>query len=149
MSSKILRLSSALAALTFAVACGGGGGSTGPSNSTAGGGGTSSGGGGYGDPGTGGTAVCAATTFCARAAVFDPTTLTVATGTAVTWENSSGVLHHIVFDTPAAAQGVGTGSAGDIGDIASGSEQRSFSTAGTYNFHCTIHPGMAGSLKVQ
>jgi plastocyanin len=59
------------------------------------------------------------------------------------------VLHHVVFTTPASAKAVGAGQSGDIGDFASGSVQRSFSVAGKYDFHCTIHAGMTGSLTVQ
>jgi len=148
MFRKFVRIGSAIAGLAIVVSCGGSG-STGPSNSTNGTG-TGNGTGGYGDPG-GGTNnnVCAAGTFCMRDATFDPTSLTVAVGAAVTWENSSGVLHHVVFTSPASANAVGAGKSGDIGDIASGSVQRSFGAAGKYDFHCTIHAGMTGSLTVQ
>lgn len=148
MFRNFLRIGSIGATLLIAASCGGSG-STGPSNS-ANGTGTGTGTGGYGDPGGGTTDnVCAAGTFCMRSATFDPTTLTVAVGAAVTWENSSGVLHHVVFTTPASAKGVGNGASGDIGDIASGSTQRTFSVSGKYDFHCTIHAGMNGSLTVQ
>jgi len=145
MLKNIVRVGSVMAALVIAAGCGGG--STGPNNSTNGTGtGTGTG---YGDPGGPTDNACSAGTFCMRGAAFDPTTLTVAVNATVTWENGSGVLHHVVFTTPSSAKAVGAGAAGDIGDISSGSTQRKFDTAGKYDFHCTIHAGMNGSLTVQ
>lgn len=80
---------------------------------------------------------------------FRPTSATVATGATVVWVNDSGVEHNVVFDNPGAAQAVGSGNSGNIGSISSGSQSRMFSTPGTYNFHCTIHAGMNGSVTVQ
>ena len=145
MLKNFVRAGSVIAALAIVAGCGGG--STGPSNNGTGTG-TGTGGGGYGDPGTGND-VCPAGTFCLRASSFDPTTLTVNANAAVPFQNNSGVMHHVVFDTPASAKAVGTGNAGDIGDISSGSVSRTWSLAGKYNFHCTIHAGMAGSVTVQ
>lgn len=85
---------------------------------------------------------CPDNTFCMRAATFQPTTLTVAKGTNVTFQNNSGVDHNIVFDNT-------TSGAADIGPISSGSPVRTFNTAGTFGFHCTIHAGMIGSITVQ
>ena len=131
--------------LSLAIAAGCGGGSTGPSNN---GTGTGTGtGGGYGDPGP--TSACPSNTFCMRDATFEPTTLTVAANAAVAFQNTSGVTHHVVFDAPASAKAVGTGNSGDIGDISSGTVQRTWTAAGTYKFHCTIHAGMAGTVTVQ
>ena len=105
--------------------------------------------GGYNAGNGGGDAVCSANTFCLRASTFDPTSLTVAVGTTVTWDNNSGVTHNVVFTNPTAAKSVGTGPSGDIGQTSSGTQARSFATAGTYAFHCTIHAGMNGSVTVQ
>jgi len=147
MLKNIVRIGSIGAALIIAASCGSGG-STGPSNSTNGTGtGTGNGGGGYGDPGP--TSSCPSNTFCMRDATFDPTSLSVTVNTAVAFQNTSGVTHHVVFDAPASAKAVGTGNSGDIGDISSGTVQRTWSVAGTYNFHCTIHAGMAGAVTVQ
>ena len=77
-----------------------------------------------------------------RASTFQPTTLTVAKGTSVTFQNSSGIDHNVVFDNA-------TSGAADIGLISSGSVVRTFNTAGTFAFHCTIHAGMTGSITVQ
>jgi plastocyanin len=92
--------------------------------------------------------------FFTSAATTQPVSLMVGTNTAVTWTNDSGgTPHNVTFDTPAAALAVGNGSAGDIPDHSSGSNQRQFATAGTYPFHCTIHgtanSGMRGTVVVQ
>ena len=73
---------------------------------------------------------------------FSPTSLTVAKGTTVTFTNNSGVTHNVVFDNAAPA-------GGDIGSISSGSQTRTFATAGSYPIHCTLHVGMTGSITVQ
>jgi plastocyanin len=82
---------------------------------------------------------------------FSPASRTVATGTTVTWDNSSGVIHNVTWDNAtgrsAAVAGDGTG---DISDFSNGTHTRMFNTPGTYGFHCTIHaPGMKGTLTVQ
>ena len=85
---------------------------------------------------------CPDNTFCMRASSFQPTTLTVAKGTTVSFTNSSGVDHNVIFDSP-------TAGVADIGAISSGTVPRSFGTAGTFAFHCTIHAGMSASITVQ
>ena len=72
---------------------------------------------------------------------FQPTTFSVAPGTAVTWFWSpGGVTHNIVFDDGAPGSG----------DKSSGTFARTFSTAGTYPYHCSIHGAsvMFGSVTV-
>jgi len=85
---------------------------------------------------------CPDNTFCMRAATFQPTSLTVAKGTNVSFQNNSGVEHNVVIDSQNA-------NVPDIGDITSGTVVRTFSVAGTWAFHCTIHAGMTGSVTVQ
>lgn len=88
---------------------------------------------------------CSAGTFCLGATTFVPTSATVVRNTAVTWVNTSGIFHNVVFDNPPAAV-VG----GDIGNMgANATASRTFATAGVYAFHCTVHAGMTGSLTVQ
>ena len=94
---------------------------------------------------------CPANTFClSGATAYSPTTRTVASGTTVTWTNSSTVDHNVTWDNDAgrnaALAGDGTG---DIASFNSASHTRLFNAAGTYGFHCTIHPGMNGTLTVQ
>ena len=73
---------------------------------------------------------------------FTPATLTVNAGDAVTFA-FGGVAHNVFFD---AAQGA---PANIPGAIANSSIQRTFATAGTYNYACTIHPSMRGTVVVQ
>ena len=102
------------------------------------------GGSGYNTPTDPGNTTCPANTVCARAASFEPTSLTVAKGTVVKFDNSSTVDHNVIFDAPT-SPGVD-----DIGAFAYGtSTTRTFGTAGTFNFHCTIHAGMSGKVIVQ
>jgi plastocyanin len=69
---------------------------------------------------------------------FGPPNIQVAVGTTVTWTwNSGGDLHNVTFtDTTSGDRGTGTFA-------------RTFNTAGTFSFHCTIHSGMTGSVLVQ
>src|SRR6476620_2307370 len=127
MLKNFVRIGSIGLGLVIAASCGSGG-STGPNNSTNGTGTGTGTGGGYGDPGP--TSSCPSNTFCMREATFDPTGLTVTVNTSVAFQNTSGVTHHVVFDTPASAKAVGTGNSGDIGDIASGTVQRTWTVAG-------------------
>ncbi len=73
---------------------------------------------------------------------FNPTSVSVAAGGTVTWNwNSSGVVHNVTFLT--------AGAPANIGNRNSGSDSRVFSSAGTFNYECTIHSGMTGSVMVQ
>jgi plastocyanin len=73
---------------------------------------------------------------------FTPATLTVNAGDAVTFA-FGGLAHNVFFD---AAQGA---PANIPGAIANSSIQRTFATAGTYGYGCTIHPSMRGTVVVQ
>jgi len=133
---KISGLFGALILVLTTVSCGG---STGP-----GGGGGGGGGGG----------VCALNTFCMTISnTFSPTTLTVGVGTTVTWQNDSGQQHNVTWidaaGRNAALAGDGSGDIGISDIFNAGTHTRLFNTAGTYAFHCSIHPGMNGTLTVQ
>ena len=70
---------------------------------------------------------------------YSPRTVTVQIGGSVVWTNKDGGKHTTVSDT-----GLWTS------DIAPGADfTRTFPTAGTYNFHCSLHPGMTGTITVQ
>jgi plastocyanin len=127
----LVRTLGVAAVVAAAASCGGGGDAgTGP---------------GGGDGGGTTPPTCTTATFCLGAATFVPPTATVTKNTSVTWSNSSGIQHNVVFDNPPAAV-VG----GNIGTMdANASASRTFATAGVYAFHCTIHAGMNGSLTVQ
>lgn len=71
---------------------------------------------------------------------FDPAAVTVSVGDSVTWTNGDGVGHTATAD----------GGAFDTGTIAGGgSDSVTFSAAGTFAYHCTIHPAMTGTISVQ
>jgi plastocyanin len=136
--SGITRIISASLIVALA-ACGSSGGSTGTyGNGT-------SGSGGYGGNGGGDNQnpPPANTVNASPSLAFAPSTLTVNAGDVVTFAFGS-VAHNVAFDSPNAATPT------DIGGFNTNTSiQRTFSTAGTYNYHCTIHPFMTGSVVVR
>jgi plastocyanin len=71
---------------------------------------------------------------------FMPDDLDITVGTTVTWTNSDSVAH----------TSTSNGSGWDSGTIAPGRGfSFTFQTAGTFPYHCTIHPGMVGSVVVR
>ncbi len=70
---------------------------------------------------------------------FGPADLTVTAGTTVTWVNRDGVAHTATSDN----------GAWDTGTIpAGGSKSLMLSTAGTFGYHCSVHPSMVATLTV-
>ena len=71
---------------------------------------------------------------------FSPKTLTVAPGTTVMWTNKDSAPHTVTSDS---------GSTLASGDLSQGkSYTHTFTQAGTYTYHCTIHPFMHGTVIV-
>ncbi len=69
---------------------------------------------------------------------FNPSTATVAAGGTVTWTNGDSVAHTITFDNGP-----------DCGNLAPASSTTvTFPAAGTYAYHCKIHPQMTGTVTV-
>jgi plastocyanin len=103
--------------------------------------------GGYGgvtNPGTGGTGGNTQPTQTTAVTVsdnqFSPASIQVATGATVTWTWAQGAsLHNVTFAS-------GTPSANLS---APATYTRTFPTAGTFTYQCTLHPGMNGTVKVQ
>jgi hypothetical protein len=108
------------------------------------GGGTGTYGGGGGGGGGGSSNPPPPLTVAATAGLaFTPNPLTINSGEVVTFAFGP-VAHNVTFDSRNAA------TPADIpGNNANVSVDRAFTTAGTYQFHCTIHPGMAGSIVVR
>jgi len=71
---------------------------------------------------------------------FDPPTLTVPVGTTVTWTNNDSTTHTVTADD-------GSFDSGNVDP--GGTFSFTFSTAGTINYHCKIHPNMTASITVQ
>lgn len=72
---------------------------------------------------------------------FDPGSVTIKVGGNVTWTYNSSVEHNVTFD-PA------TGAPANVPGSRSGSASRTFSTVGDFDYQCTNHPGMSGSVRV-
>lgn len=71
---------------------------------------------------------------------FSVSTLNVAEGTKVTWTNNDATTHTVTADDDSF----------NSGDIAAGQTySRTFSVAGTYNYHCVYHSMMKGSVVVK
>jgi len=75
-------------------------------------------------------------------ATFTPRNITVRIGTTVTWRNDDGVVHTSTSDS------LGVWDTGDVPP--GGSRTVTFSSAGTFRFHCKYHSamGMTGSVIV-
>ena len=71
---------------------------------------------------------------------YSPGSVTVAVGDTVTWTNSDAQAHTATADDA-------SWDSGSIGNGASGTV--TFSTAGTFPYHCSIHPEMTGTVTVQ
>lgn len=71
---------------------------------------------------------------------FNPASISVTRGSTVTWMNSDSVTHTVTSDSGSF----------DLGFVVPGmSVSMTFSTPGTYNYHCNIHPFMHGTVTVQ
>lgn len=94
-------------------------------------------------PATGGPSLAitipsGAATLANRA--FSPDELDVSVGDTVTWTNTDSVSHTSTSDR----------SGWDSGVVAPGGKfSFAFQAAGTYQYHCAIHPGMVGTVVVR
>jgi nitrite reductase (NO-forming) len=77
---------------------------------------------------------------------FEPPTATVKAGTTVTWKNADSTLHTV---TSGSAEGGEPGADFDSSYMAGGKTfQWTFSTPGTFDYFCTLHPYMKGQVVV-
>ena len=101
-------------------------------------GGTS--GGRYGSESTVPSAAAAGTTASIIDFGFSPSSITIKVGSSVTWTNTGNATHTVTADDGSF----------DSGSVTSGATfSHTFATAGTFAFHCAIHPGMKGTVVVQ
>jgi plastocyanin len=71
---------------------------------------------------------------------FSPSMITVVANTTITWMNKDGMTHTVTSDL---------GNELNSGNIlANKTFTHTFTVAGTYQYHCTIHPGMKATVKV-
>ena len=143
----------AVALLLACVGCGGGGGgSNAPTTPTA-------------QPSSqpGGPAPAAADVSIAIVAdagaqSFNPNPSGVRMGQTVAWRNTDAIVHHVVedsADTGGGDDGYGNGNGGSTSGFDGGQQGPggvsgilTARTAGTMHYHCSIHPGMVGTLTV-
>jgi len=92
------------------------------------------------DPTGGGTDQPGANEVWMQGMAFNPLTITVPVGTTVKWTNKDSFTHNVTSATAVFSSGA-------MGGGATFSFQ--FTTAGTYPYTCTLHPGMAGTVIVQ
>src|SRR6185436_929199 len=73
-------------------------------------------------------------------AAYAPDTLNVAVGTTVTWTNTDSVSHTSTSDATGWNSGI----------VAPGGQfSFAFQAAGSFPYHCAIHPGMVGTVVVR
>ena len=71
---------------------------------------------------------------------FSPATITVKVGDSVNWTNKDSIGHSATADD----------SSWDTGVLGQGeSKSITFAKAGTYKYHCSVHPNMHGTVVVQ
>jgi len=72
---------------------------------------------------------------------FDPSAITVTSGTTITWTNNDGIPHTVTSTSL-----LDTFDSGSISN--NGTFHHTFNTVGTITYKCTIHPSMTGSVVV-
>ena len=73
--------------------------------------------------------------------VFSPASPTIDAGTTVRWINEDAVAHNTTSST------AGLWASSNLAE--GGTFQRTFATAGSFPYECTIHPGMTGTITVR
>jgi plastocyanin len=115
---------------------GGNGATTEQPAESGGGGGDDDGGGGDSDDGGGGGAEVSLDGIA-----FNPSDVSVGVGDTVTWTNNESVEHDVTADSF---------SSGDPGGMMSGDTfEHTFEEAGSFDYVCTVHPGMEGTVTVE
>ncbi|MEO7454674.1 MAG: plastocyanin/azurin family copper-binding protein [Gemmatimonadaceae bacterium] len=72
---------------------------------------------------------------------FSPGAIRVSPGAVVTFTNLDGIAHNLTFTSAGITS---------VGNFTTGARQVAMpNVPGTYDYHCTIHAGMSGSVQVQ
>ena len=87
-----------------------------------------------------GAAVAADQSVSISGFAFNPATVTVNVGDSVTWTNNDDVPHTATADN-------GSFNTGQLGS--GDSDSVTFKSAGTFAYHCSVHPSMNGTVVVQ
>jgi plastocyanin len=81
-----------------------------------------------------------ANTVSIKNMAFSPASMSVSAGATITWTNNDAIAHTVTADDGSF----------DSGNIPPGSKySKVFSTAGTFAYHCTIHPMMIATVTVK
>jgi len=75
--------------------------------------------------------------------LFTPSQVTIAKGGSVTWTNNDSITHTVVDDL----SNVGGPNSGDIAPGQSYSF--TFNKTGSFQYHCSLHPSMRGTIVVK
>ena len=75
---------------------------------------------------------------------FDPATVRIGQGESVIWTNAGNVTHTSTQDGPLVFWDTGHIAPGDFGEV----DQGILVAAGSYPYHCAIHPSMHGVVRV-
>ena len=71
---------------------------------------------------------------------YNPNPVAISAGMSVTWVNNDTIAHTSTSDN----------GAWDSGSLAPGASfSKTFPSAGTFQYHCTIHPNMVGTVTVK
>ncbi|HXX55462.1 MAG TPA: cupredoxin domain-containing protein [Methanoregula sp.] len=74
---------------------------------------------------------------------FTPSSLTVKAGTTVTWVNQGSETHTVSSDQNSPVQFAST-------ELPHGASYSfTFSSPGVYPYHCSVHPSMVGTIRVE
>jgi plastocyanin len=88
------------------------------------------------------TPVGAATVSADNSNTFNPSQVDLTVGGTVTWAFNTVNAHNVSFS------GTAAGTPTSIGNTTTGNVSKTFTAAGTFNYSCTNHPGMNGTIIV-
>lgn len=76
---------------------------------------------------------------------YDPENIDVTIGTTIVWDNTDNTVHTVTSGLAPEADGMFDSSIMSAGDIF----EFTFTDAGTYDYYCTVHPWMVGTVNVE